>query len=71
MYSDFGSSIEMKKLECNIEFVEYMKKSEKNNKKSEKLQLQGEIKEINNKNFTGKKNERGSDLNFQNYSWNF
>ena len=33
-------------LECNIEIEEHTKRSDKNNKKSKKLQLLGEIREI-------------------------
>ena len=41
-----GSSVETWKLESNIDIGEHTKKSDKNNKKSKRLELQGEITEI-------------------------
>ena len=38
-----GFNIDSWKLECYIEIREYTKNSDKNNKKSKRLQLQGEI----------------------------
>ena len=45
-------------------------KIDKNNKYYKRLQLQGEIRESQIKDFTRKKNERFSNWNFQNNYWN-
>ena len=58
MFSGFGSSVETWKLECNTEIGGHTKKSDKNNKKSKRLQFQGEIREIRINYFIRKKNER-------------
>ena len=60
MDSGLGSRVETWKLVYNIEIGGHTKKSNKNNKKSKRLQLQGEIRENSINYFTRKKN--GGDL---------
>ena len=60
------SGVETYKLMYNIEIGGHTKKSDKNNKKSKKLQLEGETRRIRINYFTSKNKERWSDWNFQN-----
>ena len=63
LYSGVGFSVMSCKLDCNIEIGGLTKKTDKNNKdnkKSKRLQLQADIKEIRIKYFTRKENERRS-----------
>ena len=69
MDSGLGSSVEIWKLECNFEIGGLAKKSDKTNKKSKILQLQGEIRELKINFFIRKKNEMSS--KFQNKSMEF
>ena len=66
LYSGLSCSVKTWKIECNIEIGGHTKKSDKTNKKRERLQLHGKMREIRINYFTRKKNERSSNWNFQN-----